>query len=70
MALVQSGSVKINGRNYPVSYDTDDLDQLSYHYYRRAQKLGMWNVESALLHRRITGEYIESHPEKYGDLID
>lgn len=50
--------------------DTDDLDQLSYHYYVKAERLKKFVVSRAILLGRITGEDIEKNPEDYKDLID
>lgn len=48
MALVQYRSEKIDtrfGKMYsPTFYDTDDLDDLSYHYYRKAESLKKYLV--------------------------
>lgn len=75
MALIRCGMECVAGRFganvlTPVYYDTDDLDQLSYHYYRKAESLKMHGLARQILRRKITGFEIENNPEKYKDIID
>ena len=70
MALVPCGeSVRVAGQNVPVLRDADDLDDLSYHYYRKAEKLGKTLTKLAIINGRLTGEDIESNPERYAELL-
>lgn len=50
-------------------YDTDDLDDLSYHYYRRAEKLELYDLKRKLLTGKLTGDEIEANPGKYKDIL-
>lgn len=74
MALVQYGSEKIDtrfGKMYsPTFYDTDDLDDLSYHYYRKAESLKNIWLAKKILTGIISGRDIEENPEKYSSIID
>lgn len=74
MSLVQCGSGKINTRfsemYSPTFYDTDNLDDLSYHYYRKAEQLKMFGLARKILTGSITGYDIEENPEEYKSIVD
>lgn len=70
MALVPCGEfVKIGRDKVPVLRDTDDLDGLSYCYYRKAEKLGKTLIKLKIINGILTGEEIEANPDRYADLI-
>lgn len=73
MALVRHGmthtETRFGERLSPVYYDTDDLDNLSYHYYTKAQSLKIYGLANRLLRGEITGSEIENNPGKYKDII-
>lgn len=70
MALVRCRTTSKYGRTVETYIDTDDLDDLSYHYYRKAQKLNLVMLARLILRGSITGSEIEDNPEKYKEIID
>lgn len=70
MALVPCGEfTKIGIERFPVLRDTDDLDDLSYFYYRKAEKLGKKVMQHKIINGILTGEEIAANQEKYAELM-
>jgi hypothetical protein len=70
MALVPCGEfTKIGRDRVPVLRDTDDLDDLSYYYYRKAEKRRKTATKLKIINGILTGEEIEANPEKYEELM-
>ena len=70
MALVRCRTTSKYGRPIESYIDTDDLDDLSYYYYRKAQKLNFVMLARQILRGSITGSEIENNQEKYKEIID
>ena len=59
MALVCIGCEKGN-MDLPIYKDTDDLADLEYHYYRKAERLGRNGTARRILVGSLSGQKIES----------
>ena len=43
--------------------DTDELEQAEYHYFRKAESMGRWDVAKRILSKYLTAEEIDTNPE-------
>jgi len=43
--------------------DTDDLEQAEYHYFRKAESMGRWDVAKRILSRYLDAEEIDTNPK-------
>ena len=56
-------------KRMPISYDTDDLEQIEYYYFRKAESLNEHSVARDILCHKLTAHEIENN-SKYAWLAD